>query len=690
MGVSNLKFEGRSIRMYGPVSEEEMQLLRAEVREGFSRVTEIDVEFLSAKMDLDLDKVLGRPVTIEIQTEGQNKRYFSGHCVQVIYEGTLQGQAHFVASLRSWNWFLDQTKDCRIFQDKSALEIIKQIFSDAGFSDFKDNTTQTFPKRVYCTQYRETDHDFVHRLMVEEGIYYYFDYERDKDTMVMVDDTTKHENIKERSDISFYFKKDNYRRREDHIFDFRERMDLRTATVTLNDYNFKTPNSEMISAKTLKKGTHKHNKYEEYDYPGRYLETGRGDVLARTRAEAFAAEYDRVRGVGNVRTLSCGGRFTLTNHPRKSANREYLVIEAIHQLQIETDYDYGELEESALGERVTLDPEKNPDPYRVTFRAQPSSAPYRAPYPCPRPCIPGLQTAKVVGKGKDEIYTDPDGYGMVKVQFHWDREGKEDENSSCWIRKAEPWSGKNWGMVWIPRVGQEVVVQFEEGDPDRPMIVGMLFNDATKHPYTLPANKTMMGWTTRSSEKGKSDTFHELVFEDKIEKEFIRIQSERDWKQIVKNNAEITVGLEHKDKGDYSLTIQNDMTETVKKGNHTFTVETGKEDYSVKKDRNMTVDGNHNETVKKNQKLDIKGNQNIKVMKSITVQAMQKITLKANTKITLQVGGSKIDISTASIKIKAPMVDLNAQGMGKVKAGGMLQLNASGIAMLKGSATKIN
>ncbi len=697
MASKEIEYTGRSIKMFGPLKPVMMQLLRAEVREGFSQITEIDVEFISAEIKLPLEDVLGRVISLEILTEKKNKRYFSGHCIEVLYEGTYQGQGHFVASLRSWNWFLTQTSNCRIFQDKTAMEIIKMIFGDHGFSDFKDKTTRKLAKRVYCVQYRESDWAFVQRLIAEEGMYYYFEYTKDKDTLVLCDDTSQHAPIDERSDIKFFFKEDNMRRREDHVFDWRERETLRSAVASLADYDFEKSGTKLFESKTIKKGTHKHNKYEVYDYPGRYKEVGDGQNFARLRVERYAAEHERMRGIANVRTMACGHRFKLTKHPRDAAKDEYLVIEAIHQLQIETEYDKGELGESALGERITLDLDKNPDPYRVQFRCQPKEAPFRTPYDdCKKPVIPGLQTAVVTGPSKKEIYTDK--YGRVKVQFHWDRDGKKDEKTSCWIRKAEPWSGKSWGMVWVPRIGQEVVVQFEEGDPDRPLIVGMVFNDATKHPYTLPTDMTMMGWKTRSSEKGSAKTFHELVFEDKIEKEYIRFQSERNYFQIVKNNADIKIGLEHKDKGDMTIEIQNDLKETLKEGNHTFTVAKGEEKYSVKKNRTVKVEGAHKEDITKNQTVKIKGAQSTTVTKaiktksstnSVSITAAQKITLKANTKITLQCGLSKIELTPGGIKMQTTMLQMKGKGMAKLE-GGFLQMKGNAMAILKGSVTMIN
>lgn len=704
-GSDEVVFSGRSIRMKGPLPVAQMQLLRAEVREGLSRITEIDVEFLSTSLDSDLAGVLGRPLHVEIDTEGEGIRYFSGHCVEVLFEGVYEGQGHYLASLRSWQWFMTQTTDSRIFQDKTAMEIIKQIFGEYGFADFEDKTGGGGPQRPYCVQYRETDYDFIHRLMVEEGFYYYMDYTDLKDTMVIVNDIGLHRNIAERHELDFFFKEDMVRLREDHIFDWRERETLRTGKVTLNDYHFVTPSSDLKVTTAIPKGTHSRTDFEVYDHPGRYTETERGTALSRTRQEAFAAEHLTSRGIGNCRTLAVGYRFTLKNHPRTAANREYLITEAIHQLQIETEYNLGELEETALGERVTLDPKKNPDPYRCTFRCQPATERYRHPHPCPRPKIPGLQTAMVVGPAGEEIHTDC--YGRVKVQFHWDREAKaadRKENSSCWIRKAEPWSGKGWGMQWIPRIGQEVVVQFEEGDPDRPMVVGMLFNNATTHPpfrkydlsaptmtttdpggvsvsSGLAATMNLMGWTTRSTKQGGTTTFHEFVFDDTKDAEFVRFQSERDYKEIIKNNAEVTVGIEHQNPGDFTMTVHNHHSETVKQGDRTIAVETGKETHTVKGDRSVTVEGKHDESVT--------GDQTVTLSAKQTVSATSDISIKSNSKITLTVGSNSITIDTTGITVSGGMVSVEGTGTAEMKSPATT-VDGSGTLMLTGGVVKIN
>ncbi|MEO0623008.1 MAG: type VI secretion system tip protein TssI/VgrG [Pseudomonadota bacterium] len=672
-GDTELVYEGRSIRLKGPLPAGEMQFFRAKVKEGLGQFTEITVEFLSTNVDIKLEDVIGQPMSIEIDTEGENIRYYAGHCIEILFEGTYMNQGHYCATLRSWPWMLTRTADCRIFQDKSSMDIIKKIFGEYNFSDFEDKTQTTYKERVYCVQYRETDWDFIYRLMIEDGIYFYFDYEEKKDKMVLVASSGSHSSIKEKSDVEFHFRQSVHRQRGDHIYEWRSLERMHTGKTTLNDYDFKNSTSDLKSANAIETGKHNYKAYENYDWHGRYEETSDGDKLARVRMEALKAGHQRAWGEGSLRTMAVGYRFKLKDHPREAANQEYLIVDATHLLQIDDDSMTTELQQSTLGMLEEFDHEKHKEPFRVMFQVQPAQTEYRIPYPYPRPTISGLQTAKVMGPSGDEIYTDE--HGRVKVKFHWDRnpEGKPDESLTCWIRTSVPWSGKNWGQVWVPRVGQEVVVQFEEGDPDRPLIVGMLYNDATMHPYALPANMTQMGWTTRSTKGGGTDTFHELVFEDKKDSEFVRFQSERDYKQIVKNNAEITIGIEHADAGDFTQTIKNNRTETVQEGDHTFTVETGNETYTVESNREMTVNGDHSETVAGSQTIDVTG----------------AISITSQDSITLTVGGSSITIDQTSIKIESTQIEVTAQATATISASGSAELSSDGMITIGGSMVEV-
>ena len=551
--------EGRQVRLNLPGKLKGF-LVRAQINEGLSQITETTIEFMSSDLDLDLQKVVGERLILEVDAPKDKTRYFQGRCVATEYLGSHGDQGYFRATVRPWLWFLTRTSNCRIFQDKSVIDIIKDIFGQRGFSDFKDQTKHSFPKRTYCVQYRETDFDFISRLMEEEGIYYYHSHDKTKETLILADEASTHKVVEDQTEIDFYIRAENYRRDHDHIFEWRGSESIQTGKVTLQDYDFEKPKSDLKSVKALSKGRHAYNKYEVYEYPGRHTDVKTGEHHARVMVEGFAAHCQRSRGACNVRQMAAGAKFKLKKHPRKAENDEYLVISACHQLQIDTDVQDRDIVGAILGPTLDFDQSNSEDIYRCIFEVQPIKEPYRAPQITPRPENPGVQTAVVVGKQGEEIWTDK--YGRVKVQFHWDRDGKKDENASCWIRTAVPWSGKSWGMVAVPRVGQEVVVQFEDADPDRPIITGMVYNGDTKFPQTLPANQTQMGLKTNTTKGGGG--FSELIFEDKKDAEFVRLQSERDFKQIIKNNAEITVGLEHKKEGFFKQTIHGDKTETIR------------------------------------------------------------------------------------------------------------------------------
>lgn len=705
---ADLEFKNRQITMKGPLPTQEMQLKNARVVEGLSTLTEITVEFLSSNYDIDLQDVLGRDISIEVETKDDGKRYFSGSCVTVEYVGLYQGQGHFVAELRPWLWFLTRSQNNRIYQDKSVVDIVTEILGDYGFSsDIQNKLSGTYVKRDYCVQYAETDFAFVSRLMEEEGIYYFFEYTAQGQKMILADGMNAHVVVDAPQPIQFFFKEDTYRRREDHIFDWVGRTGVRTGKVTLNDYDFVKPRADQKKVKAIAKGKHSHKSYEQYVYPGHVRPPTDKDTFARVRMEAEAVKHRLLRGVCNVRAIAVGRTFKMTGHERSSENAEYLVVKATHLLQIESDYEDKETSKPLFDSRVPVD-EDNKDTYRCTFDVIAKSEPFRAPLTTPWPQVPGLQTAVVTGPSGEEIYTDE--HGRIKVQFHWDRDGKKDENTTCWVRCVMPWTGKNWGMISVPRIGNEVVIQFEEGDPDRPICTGMIYNGDNKPPYALPANMTQSGIVTRSTKKGDANTFSELIFEDKMSEEFVRFQSERDYLQTIKNDATITVGLEHQDNGDLTQTIHRHKTETLNTGNHSFTVKDGTQTIKIKKDHTETIegkstqtvtgnytqtvtDGNYKQTIKLgnltrevsmgNQKETIKmGNYSLSTnLGSISEKAMQKIEMK--------VGSNSITIDQTGVKIKGLMIKIEGTAMLEAKAP-MSTVKGDAILILKGGMTMIN
>jgi type VI secretion system secreted protein VgrG len=704
------------IRLETDHTADNLFLTAATVEEGLSKISTITVEFVCTNRALDLDKLVGTKMRVVLDAPSSPKRVFPGTCVSLEFLGTETGSAHFCAEIRPWMWFLTRTRDCFIFQQKSVPDIIKEILQKEKYGFSGDMVTKlkgTYDKRDYVVQYRETDYDFLCRLMEEEGIYFFFKSEGDTEKLVLADDVGSHEAVAGDKAIVFQDRSANFNRQLAHIYDWKSRERVTSGKVTLKDYDFETPTSEMKSATVIPKGTHDNKDHEIYDYPGHYRATKVGDKRARVRTEAEAVRHKTATALANATTLGVGMTFALDEHPRKAENIERMVTRAVHKFQL-VGSDAPPLGVTSILTGALEDLTQNSDPYQVAFESIPADEPYRAPLVTPWPEIPGVHTAIVVGPKGDEIYTDK--YGRIKVQFHWDRVGKKDKESSCWVRTMMPWTGKNWGMISIPRIGQEVVIQFEEGDPDRPVCIGMLYNGDTMPPYELPANMTQSGIKTNTSKKGGG--FNELMFEDKKDSELVRFQSERDYEQIIKNNATVTVGLEHKDKGDMDVTVHRHLTETLKTGDHTFKIATGSQKIDIKKDKKETIEGksdliitkdvtetikmgnltrsvdqgNVTETIKMgnaertldmgNEKTTLKmGNQTIDVK-------LGKIDSKAMQGITLTCGSSSIKIDPMGVTIKGPMIKIEASGI--LQAKGAMTKIESQLLILKGSLTMIN
>ncbi len=682
--------ENRLLRLTGPLPANQMFLRSARVKEGLSELSEITFEFISPDRALDLSKIVGQEMKVEINTAEDDWRPFAGTCIEAQYLGLYEGYGLYTAELRPWLWFLTRARDNRIFQEKKVDDIIKDVFQEHGFSDYEFKLSRTYEQRLYTVQYRETDFDFLSRLMEEEGIYYFSVVKSGKETLILADGGGAHSPVPEVSTIAFNEREQEYRRRDDHIFEWQSQEQVTPGKVTMTDYCFEKPKADLKVASSTPKGAHGHKNYEVYEIPGHYRETSLGEHYARVLMEQKAAEHQTRSAVGNVRTLGVGLTFTLDGHPRNAECQEYLIKRATHLMQIETDFESDDTAGAILPGRLDLG-ENNKDTYRCIFDVQPKATVFRAPRKTPWPAMPGLLLAKVTGPSGEEIYTDK--YGRIKVQFHWDLDGKNDEHTTCWVRTVMPWTGKGWGFIAIPRIGQEVVIQFENGDPDRPICTGMLYNADTMPPYGLPDNKTQSGVKSRSSKSGGEANYNELVFEDLKGEEFIRFHAEKDYFQTVENDAVVNIGLDKKDPGDLTTTIHRHRTETIKTGDLTLTVETGNEIRDIATDQTIDIGANRAVTIQSNDDLDIKGNLtekitgnmdtsvtgnqtdevtgNIKIdaKGTIDVKALGKITVSSVQEIELKVGGSSIKVDNTGITIKGPMVKVDGQMMTEVKGG---------------------
>lgn len=705
------EFKNRLATIEGPLPSHEMMLKNARVREGMSEITEITVEFFSSNRDTKIADIIGQPLTVKLDLREKGKfREFSGRCISVEYVGQMQGKPLFVAELRSPLWFLTRTRENRVFQDKKCTEIIMEILGDYGVSaDVKQSLSQTYATRTYCVQYDETDYDFIMRLMAEEGMYFHHDDGGAAGKLVLVDDNGGHAQIAGESQLDFKNREPEYRRGDDHIFEWNEIGQLTTGKVMLVDFDFEKPNSEQKRVNVIKKGVHQHNDYEFYHYPTRSYGPEDGARFARVRMEAEAMKSEIMRGICNVRRMQVGFQFTMKDHPRKQMNKEYLVTRAVHYIEADSDYLPSESDALSIADSQIEIDSRFDDLYRCEFEVIPAAIQYRAPFNVPWPKIGGIQTAIVTGPDKEEINVDE--FGRVKVKFHWDRSGIKDDKSSCWVRCSMPWTGKNWGMMAIPRVDQEVVIQFEDGNPDRPICTGMLYNADTKPPYALPENKTQSGIKTRSSKDGSADTFNELLFEDKKGEEFVRMQSEKDYVAIIKNNADITIGMEKGKDEDGSLTqtIYKNKTEILKEGDHSLNVEKGNQTIAVKKDHEETIEGKATQTItgdtlqvieKGNLTRDVQagnedvtlgsGNYSLKAKSgTVSVDAAGAVTIESNASITLKVGGSTIKLDHSGVKINGTMVAVEASASVDVK-GAIGTVDGGGLLTLKGGVILAN
>jgi type VI secretion system secreted protein VgrG len=625
------------IRITTKLGPNELVLHQFSGSEGVSTPFEFRVRMLSHNASIDLKSLLRTSATITVVLEDGKQRYFNGRFSRlsqgartesklVNYEGVI------VPSL----WFLNLSSDCRIFQNLSAKAIIEKILQKHEITDFRFNLSADLPVREYCVQYRETDFNFVSRLLEEEGIFYFFEHSDGKHNLVFADKKSAFAPCPIQSTFSCAFSADSWSD-EDGVLAFDRCEAVYTGKVSLTDYDFQKPATNLA--------VNIGSDAENYDHPGSYLDLSEGRRRSRIRLEQSEVPRLTFEGRGSCRVFTSGYKFTLKDHYRNDLNAEYVLLSVRHEAMDSTFIggdNYGQ-----------------PFSYSNTFEAIPATQDYRPPLRAVKPVIQGLQSALVVGKAGEEIWVDK--YGRVKVHFYWDRESNRDEKSSCWVRVSQAWAGKNWGFVTIPRIGQEVLVEFLEGDPDRPLITGRVYNADQMPPYTLPDNQTQSGWKSRSSKGGTSSTFNEIRFEDKSGSEMLSIQAQKDMETLVKHDQTNTI------KNDKTITVEGKHTETITKDT-TITIQQGNESITLQQ-------GSRSTSIKM-------GNDSIKIdMGKSTTEAMQSIELK--------VGANSIKIDQSGITIKGIMVTIEGTAMLEAKSP-MTQVKGDGMLILKGGLTMIN
>lgn len=653
-----LSQEARFLNLSTPLGDDVLLLTAFTGSEEMSRLFSYELEMFSDEPSINAADIVGQDVTFSVELADGSRRYFNGFVSRFV-AGDESSERHRIyrAEVVPWLWFLTHTADCRIFQDKTVPDIIEQILSDLGFSDYELKISLNHKTWEYCVQYRETDFDFISRLMEQEGIFYFFRHEDGKHTMVIADHLGAYTDCPE-NQVDLPFDTTGVAV-TDHLSGWEHHYEFLPGKWAQTDFDFKKPRTSLMTRTNTIVDLPDVDKYEVYDFPGEYVEKSDGEMETRIRMEERETPQNVVHGASNCKTFTVGGKFTVRKHRVSDEEGKcYVITSIVHTATEEMPYETG-----AVGE---LD-------YKNTFACIPESVVFRPARITPKPLTSGVQTAIVVGPAGEEIYTDE--YGRVKVQFHWDREGQGDENSSCWIRVAQNWAGEKWGVLFNPRIGQEVIVDFIQGDPDRPIITGRVYNAEQMPPYDLPDEQTKSTVKTRSSKGGDSDNFNEIRFEDKKGAEELYIHAEKDRNDVVENNhtqkvgvnqtiaignnQNLTVGGPNAQDGSQTVEIWKDQTTTIKTGNRKTTIEKGN-------DALVIPNGNRVVQVKKGK---------------INGEAMQSIELK--------VGSSSIKLDPKSITIKAPMISIKGDATVDVKSP-MTTVRGDAILTLKGGITMIN
>jgi type VI secretion system secreted protein VgrG len=598
------------ITLASPLPAADLFLDAMQVSEGLSQLGGMQLSLLSEKATLAAADLLGKPVTLTMHLLDDSKRYFHGYITRFGI-GTPRGRYFsYQADVRPWLWFLQRTSDCRIFQEMTVPDIVKKVFDDhAGLAQVKLKLFRTYRPWTYCVQYRESDFQFVTRLLEREGIYWYFEHTNGKHELVLMDSLSAHDPISGEGTIRYIEDPSHAPPDEEYVSRWSFTQEVKTGKTALTSYDFERPATSLLVDASLSR-SHDQAAAERFDFQGDYLKAPDGKQYAEDWLDEVQTRHHRLQGEGNAMGLEAGRTFKLSRHPRADQNANYLLTQVEIHAQV-----------------AVFDAGQSGSQYTVKFDAIPAAQQFRPQRRTPKPFVQGPQTAVVVGPGGDEIFTDK--YGRVKVQFHWDRYGKKDEKSSCWVRVSQPWAGQNFGFVHIPRIGQEVVVSFLEGDPDQPLITGRVYNAQQMPPWDLPANATQSGLLTRSSTGGAYGNANAIRFEDKKGAEQLWLHAEKNQDIEVENDETHWVGHDRTKTIDHDETthVKHDRTETVD-NNEKITIGVDRTE-QVGSNEKIAIGANRTETVGANENITIAAN------RTESVGANETITIGANRSITV-------------------------------------------------------
>ncbi len=632
-------------------------------REALSEPYALGLTLLGTDARMDRSQLLGKAVTVTVPTQDiTSPRYFNGKVTRVAVSAVeLSGTRYAVyqLSVESDLWPMQRDRNLRIFQGQTVPQIVKTLLSENQVN-VEDKLTGSYRVWDYCVQYQESSFDFISRLMELEGISYFFRHESGRHVMVLTDAASQHQPFAGYETIPYHVTPSGGSTDEEGISQWALTDSVTPGIYSLDDYDFRKPNAWLFQARQ-NPNSPEPGSINVYDWPGRFVDHGHGEFYARIHQERWQVEHQQIQGSATALGITPGHTFTLYNAPFFSDNAEYLTTEANYWLE-ENAYASG-------GSSQTM--------HRIDFTVIPSSVTYRPAQKTAWPRTYGPQTAKVVGPQGESIWTDR--YGRVKVKFHWDRQAKGDDTSSCWVRVSSAWAGQGFGGVQIPRVGDEVVVDFINGDPDRPIITGRVYNEASMPPWDLPGDATRMGFMTRSKD-GSVDNASFLFFEDSPGNESVQMHSEKDMMVSVENDQTVNID------GNRTTTIKKTQTDEVRqdatfyyKAKRTTTVDdveaksfNNSEITSIKNGRKLTIENDGDESsITGDRKLILNGNNSREISGNDTthIKGMHDKTIDSGERITITSGGQnqtisdnvKVDINgewsqtvTGQIVIKSP------------------------------------
>ena len=665
------------IKLDTPLGSDIFLVQRMNGEESLSKPFHFSFQVITEADSIDQTKLIGKSICCSITSNDGTERFFSGIVSSLSVGGIVENKyRQYFINMVPWINLLEFRSDCRIFQETSVPDIIDEVFKGLGFNDFSWKLQGTYSPREYCVQYRETDLAFVTRLLEEEGIFYFFKHEENKHTLVLADYSKAYEKVALDSiDVIDGTHTDHKISHWQHSYNFC------SGAVSHTDYDFQAPSTSLMAEQQTIVDLPNIEQYEQYDFPGIYSDKSSGDSLARKRMESIEATYSLVKASSDYPVLAPGYSFKVGRHSDAAEEKKKYVVSSIAHSANEGSY--------RSGDSGTFN-------YNNNFQCVPEDIALRPQVKRSKPYISGSQTAVVVGPSSEEIYTDK--FGRIKVQFFWDRLGKKDENSSCWIRVAQVWSGKKWGAQFIPRVGQEVLISFLEGDPDRPIVVGSVYNSEQMPAYDLPANKAISGIKTRSTKSGSTENYNELRFEDEKGKELFYIHAEKDEQEVIENDQAASIG------NDQKITVGNDVTEEI--GNDLT--------QSVGNNKSLTTAGDHAETVGKGLTLsvgedhtaEIASNQSVTVGEDLTESIGSNRSVDVGSDLTESIGGSHTESVSKDYSVTAKSITLEASSSLSIKvgsakitmsssgdisiSGGSISVKGSGAVTVKGSTVGVN